>query len=396
MRGGVLCSSREIVDSLLKMLYKMHKMQTSSRRMALPLAASDRSIDIHAHFVDTAAIDSMASIAPGVAPSVHKRDGAWFIDLPPGSVRSFPNGVTRALPSGLVEPQIRLDDMDAQGVDVQAISGYTWTNFYALPGDVAAELHLVHNDGMLRTVHENPGRLLAIPSLPMQDPQRSVAEIERLAPDPSVVAVGIGTNIDGVDLDDPRFEPVWEALDNYDLPVLVHPPGLIAGADRMRRYHLINLIGNPVDSTIAIASVVFSGMLDRYRNLRFCFVHGGGFAPYQAGRWDHGWEVRTEAREHIASHPTDYLRRCFFDSLTHDATALGFLGQQVGWEQVMLGTDYPWDMSTTTPLEDLDAAGTNEQQRHLVSAANAGRFLRMPEPTANQSTSSTAPSREEY
>lgn len=356
----------------------------------MPLVPSDRSIDIHAHFVDPASIDSMGAIAPDVAPSVHNRDGSWFIDLPPGTVRRFPDGMTRALPSGLVQPEIRIADMDAQGVDVQAISGYTWTNFYALPGDVAAELHKVHNDGMLRTVHAHPDRLLAIPTLPMQDPARSVAEIDRLAPDSSVVAVGIGTNIDGVDLDDPRFEPVWEALDNYDLPVLVHPPGLIAGADRLRRYHLINLIGNPVDSTIAIASVVFSGLLDRYRNLRFCFVHGGGFAPYQAGRWDHGWDVRPEARENIATEPMGYLRRCFFDSLTHDPTALSFLGQQVGWDQVMLGTDYPWDMSTTTPLEDLDSAGADPQQRHLVTAANAGRFLRMPQPA-----SSTVTSREE-
>jgi aminocarboxymuconate-semialdehyde decarboxylase len=363
--------------------------------MALPLAPSDRSIDIHAHFVDPDAINAMDTLASKGAPSLHRRDGAWFIDLPAGVVRSHPNGVTRALPTGLVDMERRLDDMDAQGIDVQAISGYTWLNFYALPGNIAAELHRVHNDGMLRTVHEHSDHLLAIPGLPMQDPARSVAEVERLASDQSVVGVGIGTNIDGVDLDDPRFEPVWDALDHHNLPVLVHPPGLIAGADRMRRYHLINLIGNPVDSTIAIASVVFSGLLDRYPNLRFCFVHGGGFAPYQAGRWDHGWEVRAEAREHIASHPTGYLRRCFFDSLTHSPTALGFLGEQVGWDQVMLGTDYPWDMSTTTPLDDLDSAGADPQQRHLVTAANAARFLRMPEPTPNQPLSSTATSREE-
>ena len=356
------------------------------------LAASDRSIDIHAHFIDRDAIASMSAIAPDVAPSVHQRDDAWFMDLPAGVIRSHPNGVTRALPDGLVDVQRRLADMDGQGVDIQAISGYTWTNFYALPGDVAAELHRVHNEGMLRTVHEHPDRFLAIPGLPMQDPARSVAEIERLAPDPSVVGVGIGTNIDGVDLDDPRFEPVWEALDHHDLGVLVHPPGLIAGADRMRRYHLINLIGNPVDSTIAIASVVFSGLLDRYRNLRFCFVHGGGFAPYQVGRWDHGWKVRPEAQEHISSHPAGYLRRCFFDSLTHDPVALGFLGQQVGWDQVMLGTDYPWDMSTTTPLDDLDSSGADQQQQHLVTSANAARFLRMPgsTPTQQLSTATTA------
>jgi aminocarboxymuconate-semialdehyde decarboxylase len=356
----------------------------------LTLPPADRSIDIHAHFVDPAAIDSMGALAPDVAPRVYQKSDCWFMDLPAGVVRSHPNGVTRELPTGLVDVGVRLQDMDAQGVEVQAISGYTWTNFYALPGDIAAELHRVHNDGMLRTVHEHPNRFLAIPGLPMQDPARSVAEIERLASDTSVVGVGIGTNIDGVDLDDPRFEPVWEALDQHNLPVLVHPPGLIAGADRMRRYHLINLIGNPVDTTIAIASVVFSGLLDRYRNLRFCFVHGGGFAPYQAGRWDHGWSVRPEAREHISTEPKGYLRRCFFDSLTHDPVALGFLGQQVGWDQVMLGTDYPWDMSTTTPLDDLDSAGADPRQRQLVTATNAGRFLRMPPAPQMSSTATTA------
>jgi aminocarboxymuconate-semialdehyde decarboxylase len=333
-------------------------------------------IDVHAHFVDAEALAEMGRAVPDSAPVLRRSGADWSISLPPGLTRTFPQGVTRPVPAGLVDLDVRLAAMKEQGVGIHALSGYTWLNFYALPAGLAATLHRIGNDGMIRTAREHPEHFLAMPTLPMQDPALAVAEIERVAELPEVVGVGIGTNIDGVNLDDERFEPVWEALDHHGLPVLVHPPGLIAGADRMRSYHLINLIGNPVDTTIAIGSVVCSGMLERYPNLRFCFVHGGGFAPYQAGRWDHGFEVRTETRSRIDRPPSEYVGRCWFDTLTHDPRSLRFLGERFGWSQVLLGTDYPWDMSTEHPLADLDAAGVTGPERDLVTSLNAAAFLR--------------------
>jgi aminocarboxymuconate-semialdehyde decarboxylase len=347
----------------------------------MPAGPSEQpTVDVHAHFVDPTSLAAMHTAAPDHAPRLRQTDeGEWVMDLAPGSLRTHPDGVTRPIPTGLVDVERRLKDMDDQGVDVHALSGYTWLNFYALPGDVAAEMHRIHNDGMVRVARENPTRFLAMPTLPMQSPRHAVEEIERLAAHPEVCGVGVGTNVDGMNLDDPSFEPVWEALDAHDLPVLVHPPGLIAGSDRMRRYHLVNLIGNPVDTSIAAASILFSGVLDRYPRLRFCFVHGGGFLPYQAGRWDHGWSVREETKVAIQQPPTTNIAgRCFFDTLTHDPTALRFLGERFGWQQVLMGTDYPWDMSTTTPLQDIKESAMDDAVVHEIAVDNARAFLRWP------------------
>ena len=338
-----------------------------------------RSLDIHAHFVDAQSLAAMSEAAPAFAPQLVEDEQGLGMQLPPGMNQRFPQGTVRRMPRGLLDVEVRKREMKEQnGVSMQTLSSYSWLNFYHLPGELAAELHRIHNDGMIRTAKEDPARFLAMPGLPMQDTARSVAEIERIAKEPVVCAVGLGTNVNGRNLDDPAFEDIWAALDHFDLPVLLHPPGKVAGEDRIQDYHLINLIGNPVDSTIAAGTLVCSGVLERYGNLRFCFVHGGGFAPYQAGRWDHGFRVREETSSRIPKPPTAYFDRLYWDSLTHDPQALAFLGQRFGWSQVMLGTDYPWDMSTTTPVNDLVAAGLAGDELRKVASTNAREFLRWP------------------
>ena len=333
-------------------------------------------IDVHAHVVDPESLRGMVSVASEYAPRLVSSDGAWGIELPPGLSRRHAQGVVRPVVEGLIDPEVRLRDMQDQQVTAQALSGYTSLNFYSLPAQVAAEFHAIQNDAMVRMAASHPGRFLALPGLPMQDTERAVAEVKRLASFPEVVGVGIGSNIDGKNLDDPAFEGIWEALDAHDLPVLVHPPGLVAGEERMGKYHLVNLVGNPLDTTLAVASIIYSGVLDRYSRLRFCFVHGGGFVPYQIGRWDHGWRVRGEAREFIDRRPSEYLASCYFDSLTHSPGSLEFLATCVGWDQVLLGTDYPWDMSTTTPIEDLERLDISDEVRDRIGDANVRQFLR--------------------
>lgn len=343
------------------------------------------SVDIHAHFVDGASLQEMSTVAPDFAPQIVEDDDGLGMQMPPGLNQRFPAGTIRRMPKGLLDVDVRKHAMREQNrVAMQALSGYSWLNFYGLPGELAAELHRIHNDGMVRTAQQHPGQFMAMPGLPMQDTARAVAEIERIAREPVVCAVGIGTNVDGRNLDDPAFEDIWAALDHHDLPVLLHPPGKVAGEDRIQDYHLINLIGNPVDSTIAAGSLVCSGVLERHKRLRFCFVHGGGFAPYQAGRWDHGFKVRQETRSRISKPPTSYFDRLYWDSLTHDPQALAFLGQRFGWSQVMLGTDYPWDMATVTPVDDLIAAGLAGDELQRVASGNAREFLRWPAETASK------------
>jgi aminocarboxymuconate-semialdehyde decarboxylase len=336
-------------------------------------------IDIHAHHVDPDAVAAMARLAPAHSPTIRREDGRWWMDLPPGFFKDFPSGTARPLRAGLIDLDVRLADMDRQGIRTHVLSGYTYLNFYNLAGELAAEFHAIHNDAVIATARARPDRFIAFPGLPIQAPELAAAEVRRLAAIPEVAGLGIGSNAAGANLDDEGMEPLWAAIHEAGLPVLIHPPGSVAGAERMQGYHLFNLIGNPVDSTVAAGRIIFSGILDRYPSLRLCFVHGGGFVPYQLGRWDHGWRVREDTKVRISRLPSEYLAEHFyFDSLTHDRQALNFLGERVGWDRVMLGTDYPWDMATERPLEELDEAGLAGERLEGVSRRNALGFIRRP------------------
>ena len=153
----------------------------------------------------------------------------------------------------------------------------------------------------------------------------------------------IGSNVAGKNLDDPELEPVWATAAELDAFILLHPIN-VAGVDRLSSYYLNNLIGNPLDTTIAAACLVFSGVLERHPSLKICLAHGGGFVPYQAGRFLHGWHVRTEPKSKLPKPPTESLGRFYFDTIVHSKDVLEFLVGNAGVDRVLLGSDYPFDM----------------------------------------------------
>jgi aminocarboxymuconate-semialdehyde decarboxylase len=146
-----------------------------------------------------------------------------------------------------------------------------------------------------------------------------------------------------MNLDDPEFEGVWEAASELGALLFIHPQKP-AGADRTGSYYLQNLIGNPLDTTIAAASIVFGGVLQRYPSLKFLLSHGGGFVPYQYGRWIHGWHEREEAKVTLKVSPEEDLKRFYYDTLTHSMPTLKSLIEWSGADRVVFGTDYPFDM----------------------------------------------------
>ena len=145
----------------------------------------------------------------------------------------------------------------------------------------------------------------------------------------------------------------------------------------MSSYYLQNLIGIPLESTIAAAKLIFGGVLDRHPDLRIGFTHGGGFSPYQIGRWEHGWKVRPEPKVNISeTGPRQYFGMMYFDSLTHDPLSLEMLGRRMGWDHVLLGSDYPFDMASTDPVAGVEAVEMSDADRAGVLQSNAERFLR--------------------
>jgi aminocarboxymuconate-semialdehyde decarboxylase len=185
----------------------------------------------------------------------------------------------------------------------------------------------------------------------------------------------IASNICGRNLDDPRFEPLWAAAAELDALMLIHP-GNVAGADRLRAYYLTNLIGNPLDTTIAAACLIFGGVLARHPTLNFLMVHGGGFIPYQGGRWVHGWNVRPEPKVHLKESPQKYLDRFLYDTILHSRAALEFLISSVGAARVFLGSDYPYDMGTMECVRQVRAAAIAPADRDLILGGHAAAILK--------------------
>jgi len=328
-------------------------------------------IDIHAHAIVPDALAAMASSHPDHGPTLVEDDGRRYLRYP-GRERLGP------LPEAIFEPEIRLADMDHQRVDVQVIAIPPPNFHYHVPPDVGADFASIQNDALIALSDSEPDRFHIFATLPLQDIDASLAEIARVAPFPRMRGVQIGSNIDGTDVDDPSLEPVWADLESRDMPVWFHSDQRsIAGAERLNSYYLQNLVGIPLESTIAAAKLIFGGVLDRHPDLRIGFTHGGGFSPYQIGRWEHGWSVRPEPKVNITEKgPRHFFATMYFDSLTHDAISLEMLGRRMGWDHVVLGSDYPFDMASTDPVAGVAAVEMSDADRALVLEGNAARFLR--------------------
>jgi aminocarboxymuconate-semialdehyde decarboxylase len=271
----------------------------------------------------------------------------------------------------------RLKDMGTQAVDMQVLSVPPFFFFYAI--DPAESLGLCQkiNDAFAETVRKHPNRFIALANLPMQDSEMAARELERSVRQLGLRGAEIGSNINGKNLDDKSFAPFYAKLHELDVPVFIHS-STVLGIERLRSYHLQNLIGNPSDTAVAAASLIFGGVLKEFPRLKFYLAHGGGSCPYIRGRWDHGWRVRPEARVNIERPPSDYFKLLCFDSLLHSVPALNFLVETVGAERVMMGSDYPFDMGDKDPVNDIAALPhLSDREKEMIFGGNAAALFKI-------------------
>jgi aminocarboxymuconate-semialdehyde decarboxylase len=269
--------------------------------------------------------------------------------------------------------------MDAAGVQRQALSNWMDLSAYELDAGDAERFIRLQNDTLAELAATHPDRFTALCSVPLQNGQRAVAELERAMNRRGFRGVEIGTNVDGRNLDDQALEPFWAAAAALDAFIFIHPFNTLESVTpRLRPYYFNNLIGNPLDTAIAGASLIFGGVLERHPGLKVCLAHGGGHLPYQFGRLQHGFQVRREAKVRTARPPRDFLPLLYFDSLTHSAESLEFLVRLVGAERVLLGSDYPFDMANDQPVRAVEAvASLSSEEREAILFRNAERLLRL-------------------
>lgn len=321
-------------------------------------------IDVHAHIIPRAILPLVqARQIPGI--TLEQRRGAQVLLF-----GERPHPCTPLF----YDPQAQLDWMDRHGIRCQGISVAPRLFFYDLPISQAGALCRLMNQELLDRAREFPQRFFPVGTLPMQDIPAALQEVEFLHAQ-GVRMVQVGTTVNGVCLDDPRFRPLYERLAQYGMVLMLHP--LIENRDpQTRRYHLSNLVGNPYQTTAAAGNLLFSGVLDRVPQLQVLLVHGGGFLLYQLGRMDHGFRMRPAAEHPCQQTPRAYLRRNFlFDGLTHDPQALGFLVALAGPDRVLFGTDYPYDMADEAQGRHFQSLNLGEAALGAFAHGNARRLF---------------------
>ena len=290
-----------------------------------------RTIDIHAH------------ITPEGFVAAGKRGESWH-GMPPDTMNIHRNN-----PKTNWTPEERLADMNSLGVDVQVLS--TNAYFYNYDGDPGAVRLMAQecNNYVAELVKDNPSRFSGFSTLPMQDVKASISELERTM-GLGLKGAMVGDNVNGKTYDEAEFLPFWKAAQDLGAVILVHQGGATVVNHRTERFHLPNLVGNPADRALTFAALVFGGVMDACPDLKVCLCHGGGYTCYGIGRMDRGWQVRQEARVNIQQAPSTYLKRFYYDCLTHSEPALRYLIDNVGIDRVVFGTDWPFDMAIDWPV----------------------------------------------
>jgi len=326
-------------------------------------------IDVHAHYVPSDSLKVAAEIGPRHGLNLEKNERG---DLLTREGRAF---------LGQLKPEfsdldLRLSIMDRQGMDMQVLSPASSYFFYWMPATESLEFARWLNDRFAETVAKHPQRFVALASVPIQDAATAAVELDRAITRLGLRGAEIASNINGRYFDDPAFDPFWEAAQALDALLFVHP-NQVVGADRMNKYQLANLIGNPTDTSLAFAKLIFGGVLERFPRLKFLLAHAGGFLPYTWGRLDRGFQIQDPASRKISQPPSEYVKLLHFDTITHSSMALEYLITNFGADRVLLGSDYPYDMGDPEPVGSLGAAKINREQMNQVASANACKLLRI-------------------
>jgi len=281
-------------------------------------------------------------------------------------------------PEGLSLGPVRLRAMDAQGIDVEALSINPY--WYTAERDLAHQLIAVQNEKLAELCAAQPERFVAFATVALQHPDLAVEQLEDGIKRLGLCGVSIGGSVNGEELSNPKFHPFWAKAEELGVLVFLHPQGVPDLAKRLQGNGLLtNVIGNPLETTIALSHLIFEGTLDRFPQLKLCAAHGGGYLPSYSARSDHGCLTFPDRCSGLAlkKRPSEYVRDLYFDSIVFTSEALRHLVAECGASQIMIGTDYPYPWTSTAVEHILGTPSLSDAERAAILGDNACKLLRL-------------------
>jgi aminocarboxymuconate-semialdehyde decarboxylase len=333
-----------------------HARAQARRREVMVNGKRVKTIDVHAHCAvpEALALMNLKLAGPGLRPD---------LDM-------------------ATEAGGRLRAMDEQGIDVEALS--INPDWYTLDRDLAKQVCAIQNEKLAAVCAANPDRFVAFATVALQHPDLAVEQLEEAVKKHGLRGAGIGGNVGGLEISDRKFDPFWAKAEAMGVPVFIHPQGDGAPAQLGSRLkgngYLGNVIGNPLETTIALSHLIFEGTLDRHPGLKIIGAHGGGFLPSYSGRSDFGCPTRPDlcpggTYGPIKKKPTDYLRQMYYDTMVFNPEGVHHLAAAVGPSQLLVGTDYPYPWTRTQVDLILGTPGFSDADRAAILGGNAAKLL---------------------
>ncbi len=326
-------------------------------------------IDIHSHFFPLDAFRK-AEKNREYAPKVTIENGRYTV--------ASGGGKRGNLGEGAYDAEARINELDRMSIDLQAISPSPILLYYWDRPDSAGYFSRLQNEAICEIVRAHPDRFVGFGTAPLQSVPEAIS-VAQEAKKLGLKGLEIGTNVEGKALDDPTFESFFEAVQQLDLLLFVHP---IEGEGTEGSDPVMGILGNVLvftyQTTLMIERMIMKGFFEKYRNLRLCLAHGGGFLPFNIWRLDHAYALRSDLKDRLPKRPSEYLRRIYFDSIVHSVAALQYLIQVVGFDRVVIGTDYPMAMGDMEPVSKIMALGSvSDEERSRILGKNALEILRV-------------------
>jgi aminocarboxymuconate-semialdehyde decarboxylase len=279
----------------------------------------------------------------------------------------------------LTDIALRLKDMDRMGIDIQAVSPAPHQTYYWTDPGMGAELSRKVNERLAGIVAQHPDRFVALGTVPLQDVSLAISELTHCVKLLGMRGVEINPSVKGMDLTDARLdlEKFFAAVQALDVIIFMHPIGFTHG-ERLVDHYLSNIIGNPLETTVATSHLIFDGVMERHPKLKVVLPHAGGYLAHYWARMDHAYKARSDTRGRMKRKPSSYLEKFYFDTLTFDRGMLAHLIERFGADHVLLGTDYPYDMGMEHPVDFIGGApGLSARAKDEIMGGNAARLLKI-------------------